>query len=350
VATELERFLDAKADQLSRIGSEFGAVIDLARGFTGGGKRMRPAFCWWGYLAAAPAPEDTSPLLRAAASLDLLHVSALVHDDLMDGSDTRRGMPAAHRRFEANHRAAGWRGDSEDFGAAAAILLGDLLLVWSEEMFATAGLGAAAMRARPYLDATRTEVAAGQILDVMAAARSLTDTSRPTDWAVTEAYRVVEYKTAKYTVQRPLQIGAALAGADEALQQSLAAYGSALGRAFQFRDDLLGVFGDSEVTGKPAGDDLREGKLTVLVGHTLRAVDEQTRARVGELLGDPALDESTIAELCGIITESGAKAAVEAEIADAATAARTAIGESGPRDEARQALLRLVDLSVSRRA
>ncbi|WP_036921484.1 polyprenyl synthetase family protein [Propionicicella superfundia] len=349
VAAAIDEFLTLAGDRLAAIGPELGVQTGLAREFTRGGKRMRPAFCCWGYIATAGVPDDPAPLVRAAASLDLLHVSALVHDDLMDGSDTRRGLPAAHRQFASLHGHRGWRGRPDAFGAAAAILLGDLLLVWSEEMFATAGLPTeAAARAGTYLNAVRTEVACGQYLDVVAAAQPLADPGRPSGWAIEEAHRVVEYKTARYTVQRPLQIGAAIAGAHDALQASLAAYGSALGRAFQFRDDLLGVYGDEVVTGKPAGDDLREGKLTVLIAHTLAAVDDVERRRLDRLLGDPSLTDDQIDGLRNLIADCGARAAVEAEISRSADAARLSLAAADLTIEGRVALERLVDLATTR--
>lgn len=349
VAEAIGEFLEQKSGQLATIGPELSVMTDLARQFTHGGKRMRPAFCCWGYIAASGLPTSPEPLIRAASSLDLLHVSALVHDDVMDGSDVRRGLPAAHRQLQALHSERAWRGRDETYGVAGAILLGDLLLVWSEEMFTSAGLSADSVaRAMPYLNAVRTEVACGQFLDATAAAQPLAQPARARDWAIDEAYRVVEYKTAKYTVQRPLQMGAAIAGAHDDLLVSLAEYGSAVGRAFQFRDDLLGVFGDAAVTGKPAGDDLREGKLTVLIGHTLRAVDHKARVLLDKRLGDPHLTAEDIDELRTLITESGARAAVEDEISRSAAIARESVVGSTARPEAKEALIHLVDLAVRR--
>ncbi len=342
-------FLATQSELMAAIGPELQVLDELAHVFTAGGKRMRPAFCYWGYVAAAGMPANDSALIRAAASLDLLHVSALVHDDLMDGSDTRRGVPAAHRQLQAHHAASGGRGNSRAFGEAAAVLLGDLLLVWSEQMFSEAGFPReTVVDALPYLAAVRTEVICGQFLDITAAAIPRVGGDRPRDWAVTEASRVVEYKTAKYTVERPLQIGAALAGADAGLQRRLSEYGRALGRAFQYRDDLLGVFGEPELTGKPAGDDLREGKLTVLVGHALAAGDDAASVRMDSLLGKPDLTDAEVDELRVIITRTGARAAVEKDIALAAEAARTAIAASTATTAGKQALTRLVELSVSR--
>jgi geranylgeranyl diphosphate synthase type I len=159
---------------------------------------------------------------------------------------------------------------------------------------------------------------------------------------------VVEYKSARYTVQRPCQLGAALGGGDDRLQASLAAYGSPVGRAFQFRDDVLGVFGDSEVTGKPAGDDLREGKRTVLVAHAYAAASAAGRDLLERRLGDPSLDAAGVADLQAVIVESGALAAVESMIEDGYGRA-VAVLESAEMDEdGRRGLAALAEAAVRR--
>jgi geranylgeranyl diphosphate synthase type I len=213
-------------------------------------------------------------LLSAAASLEVLHASALIHDDVMDSSDLRRGRPAAHRQFEALHANAGWLGDSAAFGRAGAILLGDLLLMWSVQMLQGSGLEESALqRALPIVEAMRTEGTCGQYLDILAQPHPLRQRAPavgsilPNIEVAIDGQPGCRGKAARYTVQRPCQIGAALGDGDDQVYFALAAYGSPLGRAFQFRDDLLGVFGDTKLTGKPAGDDLREGKRTVLVAH-----------------------------------------------------------------------------------
>ena len=244
--------------------------MEHARTSVSGGKRFRAAFCWWGHEAVAE-PDDEAALVRACASLELLHASALVHDDYMDASDVRRGRPATHRAFEQLHRDRGWSTSAQQYGASAAILLGDLLLSWSDELLRTSGLPPARMLdALGYFDLTRSEVVTGQFLDVSAQARGEAD--------VDTAMTVLRYKSAKYSIERPLHIGAALAGADERVITQLSRFGLPLGEAFQLRDDLLGVFGDPEVTGKPAGDDLVEGKRTVLVALALDALPVARRS------------------------------------------------------------------------
>lgn len=368
VADALTTFLDRQHEVLSGIGAELEPVHRLAAELTSGGKRLRPAFCLWGYVAAAGVPPDPRGLIAAAASLELLHVGALVHDDVMDSSDRRRGKPAAHRQFEALHSQSGWLGDPSAFGRAGAILLGDLLLLWSAEMVQDAiysgmspvrladqdvGVGSglddlSLARALPLLEAMRTEVTSGQFLDVVA--QSHNPSRYGIERALDEANRVVEYKSARYTVQRPCQFGAALGAAPDRLQQALADYGSPLGRAFQFRDDLLGVFGDPVLTGKPAGDDLREGKRTVLVAHAFAGTSDAGRKELDALLGQSNLAADQIAELQQVITESGARDKVEIMINNYLDQALRGLPTAPMTTEGRTALTALAHLAVQRDA
>ncbi|HJY44588.1 MAG TPA: polyprenyl synthetase family protein [Propionibacteriaceae bacterium] len=358
VSAEISAFLNEQSSVLDSMGPELVPVHLMASQMLCGGKRMRPAFCVWGYIAAAgiPSDDDLKSLLTAAGSLDVLHVSALIHDDLMDSSDLRRGRPAAHRQFEALHANAGWLGDSAAFGRAGAILLGDLLVMWSAQMLHGAGVDQSTLeRALPIVEAMRTEVTCGQYLDIVAQAHPLRKRApaigslRPTiELALDDASRVVEYKAARYTVQRPCQMGAALGGGDDELYFALGAYGSPLGRAFQFRDDLLGVFGDPKVTGKPAGDDLREGKRTVLVAHAYAHADDAGQKLLLQRLGDPALDETGITELQQVIVESGAREAVESMINEYYERALKALHDTEITEEGRVGLTALADAAVRR--
>ena len=301
--------LDAVSDDLAPL---LEALSDLLHG----GKRIRPAFCYWGWRGAGGA--DGEEIVAAAASLELLQACAIVHDDVMDGSDTRRGMPAAHRRFGALHRGNGWRGSPEWFGMSAAILLGDLALSWTDEALFASGLPAEALlRAKPVLDVMRTEVMAGQYLDLVEQARG--------DGPVAQVMTVVRYKAAKYTVERPLHLGGLLAGAGPELLSAYSAYGLPLGEAFQLRDDVLGVFGDPGETGKPAGDDLREGKRTVLVATALERATPAQAALVRRLLGDPGLDAAGVAALREVIADTGALDVVEALITELTARARASL-------------------------
>jgi geranylgeranyl diphosphate synthase type I len=305
VQAALTQALDDQAERLAPLGPDAERLLAAARTSVAGGKMFRASFCWWGHHAVAP-PADEAAVLRACAALELLHASALVHDDLMDASDTRRGNPSTHRAFEAEHDRAGWRGGARQYGAAGAILLGDLLLSWSEELLRRCGLPADAVTpALEVFDLCRSEVIAGQFLDVSVQARGRAD--------VDTAMTVLRYKSAKYSIERPLQVGAALAGASEATLAELGAFGLPLGEAFQLRDDLLGVYGDPASTGKPAGDDLVEGKRTVLVALALDAAPPAEAAELDAALGS-ALTPGQVERLRGIVEDSGARAQVEAVI------------------------------------
>ncbi|WP_112240419.1 polyprenyl synthetase family protein [Kribbella monticola] len=344
VQRALTSFLDIQSERLAEIGPELAELVQAARDATAGGKRLRPSFCYWGFRAAGG--DTGQPILKAAASLEMLHVSALVHDDVMDSSDVRRGAPAAHRRFEALQRArsatSGRGGDPVGFGVGAAILLGDLCLIWADEMLHTSGFDAAALaRASKFFDAVRVEVTAGQYLDLVAQASGEADMDR--------ALRVLRYKAATYTVERPLHIGAALAGADQLLIDALSTYGLPLGEAFQLRDDLLGVFGDPTVTGKPAGDDLREGKRTVLTAYAVEHASEVQLAEFDRLFGRPDLDDDEIQLLREILQDSRAVQACEDLIADKTEDALAALDRAPIEDEnVRKALADLVVAATSR--
>ncbi|GAA1941737.1 polyprenyl synthetase family protein [Nocardioides marmoribigeumensis] len=332
----LDTFVSAQAEALVDLGPDARRLTDAASAAVHGGKRFRAMFCHWGFRAVRPPADDaeTRGLLRATASLELLHASALVHDDFMDASDTRRGHPAAHKAFEAEAREAGWPGQPEQYGAAAAILLGDLLLSWADELLRGCGLeGARVLDALRVFDLTRTEVVTGQFLDVSVQARGESD--------VDQAMRVLRYKSAKYSVERPLHVGAALAGGDEAVHTALTAYGVPLGEAFQLRDDLLGVFGDPEETGKPAGDDLAEGKRTVLVALALEGADPEDARRLDDALGRPLADEE-VTRLQRLIERTGAPAQVEKRIEGLTADALRALADGPFTDEARG---RLTDLA-----
>ncbi|WP_183341591.1 polyprenyl synthetase family protein [Microlunatus antarcticus] len=359
VSDRLAAFVARRAPALEVMGPELSGVRSMADALLGGGKRLRPAFFVWGLVAAGghPADADLPALLDAAGSFDLLHASALVHDDVMDSSDVRRGQPSAHRRFEALHAGAGWLGDGPAFGRAGAILLGDLLIMWSAQILGEARLHVDAVaRALPLVDLMRTEVTCGQYLDMVVQAQPLPRwlpevAGRPElAGALADADRVTEHKTARYTVVRPVQAGAAVGGADPRLLEQLLAYGSPLGRAFQFRDDLLGVFGDPEVTGKPAGDDLREGKRTVLVAQAYARTNAAGRLLLVDLLGDPDLGTDGVARLQDVITDSGATAEVEATITATHDQALSALACADVTDEGRTALTALADAAVRRTA
>jgi geranylgeranyl diphosphate synthase, type I len=336
----LQAFISSQRRMLSELGADVDALLDAAAAAVTGGKRLRPAFCFWAWRAAGQPADDR--IVVAASSLELLHASAIVHDDVMDDSDTRRGQPAAHRYFQRLARTEAWLGQELQFGLGSAILLGDLLLSWSDQLLRASGLPIDAIaRAMPYFDAMRSEVAAGQFLDLLAQASGQNSVER--------AMRVLRYKSAKYTVERPLHVGASLAGADEPLISAMSEYGIPLGEAFQLRDDVLGVFGDPQVTGKPAGDDVRQGKRTVLMSRAVELAGDDDRFLLESAIGDQGLTDESVAGVLTAVERSGALAHVEGLIAELSAMALKALAEAPIRDEeARTALSELADAATRR--
>ncbi|GAA2022207.1 polyprenyl synthetase family protein [Agromyces tropicus] len=356
VNERLEEFLADRASILRSISDDLDPLAGFSKAFLSGGKRFRARFCSLGFDAvrgsrreAPDAGAERYAVVSASAALEVFHAAALVHDDLIDNSDTRRGAPSAHRVFEGRHVEGGWTGSAEEYGRATAILLGDLLLGWSDELLdeGLAGLRdrGASRATRLEFNRMRTEVTMGQYLDILEERAWLT---RPEEDQRARAERVVVYKSAKYSIESPLAIGAAIAGGSGRQVEALREFGLPLGIAFQLRDDLLGVYGDPAVTGKPAGDDLREGKRTVLVAIARARLSSGQRRLLDELLGDPGLDADQVRVLQRTIRECGAVDEVEAVI-EAETDRALAALES--RDLDREAARDLADLAraVTRR-
>lgn len=339
---------------MTSISPDLTALVEFSRQFLSGGKRFRALFCYWGWRTVCGPDSPLSPIVGAASALEIFHAAALVHDDIIDNSDTRRGAPSAHKLFDGLHRRSGWVGDDAEFGRASAILLGDLMLGWSDELLDDALLEATdldaanaggARQARVEFNRMRTEVTAGQYLDILEERAWIT---QPESELLSRAHRVIVYKSAKYSVQAPLVIGAALAGADAAQLDSLRQFGLPLGIAFQLRDDMLGVFGDAAVTGKPSGDDLREGKRTVLIALAREYGSPETRSLIDDLLGNASLDELQIVELQNAIAASGAVDRVEEIIAANVAEARQVLAAAPLNADAVAELGALTD-TVTRR-
>ena len=346
VEQALTRFFDSRRELVAELGPVFvSATTALEEFVLRGGKRTRPSFAWTGWLGAGgdPTGPHAEAVLTACSALELVQACALIHDDIIDSSRTRRGFPTVHVDFEDRHRTRSWGGDPAHFGASVAILVGDLALTWADDMVAAAGLDPAA-RARFAVvwAAMRTEVMGGQLLDVHGEAGA--------DDSVAAALRINRYKTAAYTVERPLHLGAALAGADPELIAAYREFGTDIGIAFQLRDDLLGVFGDPAVTGKPSGDDLREGKRTVLVAEALRradSTDPEAARRLRACLGTD-LDAEQVTGLREIITDLGAVDDVERRISELTERGLTALASSSVAPDA-GARLRAMALAATRR-
>jgi geranylgeranyl diphosphate synthase type I len=374
VARALEWFLARQRETLGAVGDDLLPCLDAMAGLLAGGKRLRPAFCYWGWRAAGG--QDCTEIYAAASALELLQASALVHDDVMDASDTRRGKPAVHRQFGSLFAAGrlgpagltgtvGQAGSAEQFGLGAAILIGDMLLAWTDEMYHGSGFAPEVLDSgQPALNAMRTEVAAGQYLDLLSQISHTT--------SVRAALRVVTYKTAKYTIERPLQLGAALAAGAQAaaaadpgaagrarraedrtrtavaIEAVCTEYGIPLGIAFQLRDDVLGVFGDPARTGKPVSGDISEGKRTVLMAIAReRATKSQARI-LDSHLGDRSLTEAAAELVKAVLIDTGAVAECEALIGASVKEAVAALDGAPITEDARAALAALAVTATDR--
>jgi len=348
ITDQLRRYLRDRRNHTVYIGSEgsdYGVLIAALEDFVlGGGKRLRPAFAYWGWRAVAT--EDPGPgVLLLFAALELLHACALVHDDVIDRSATRRGRPTAHVEFAALHRGRKWRGSPEDFGISAAILLGDLALAWADDIVFGADLSADAQRRvqRVWAD-IRTEVLAGQYLDIVAEASAAE--------SIASAMNVDLFKTACYTVSRPLQLGVAAAADRPDVQAAFGQFGTDLGVAFQLRDDVLGVFGDPAVTGKPSGDDLRSGKRTVLLAEAVELADKSDPLAANLLRTSigAALSDAQVGELRDVIEAVGALAAAEQRIATLSQRALATLAAAPINAAAKAGLSELASMATNRSA
>ncbi|OBG72001.1 geranylgeranyl pyrophosphate synthase [Mycobacterium sp. E2462] len=345
ITDQLRRYMRDRRAETTHIGPDYDALIAILEDFVlGGGKRLRPAFAYWGWRAVADdAPDDQA--LQLFSALELLHACALVHDDVIDDSSTRRGRPTVHVQFAALHRDRGWRGSAERFGTSAAILLGDLALSWADDIaFGVDLTPEAHRRVRRVWADIRTEVLGGQYLDIVAEASGAE--------SIASAMTVDTFKTACYTVSRPLQLGAAAAADRPDVHELFGRFGTDLGVAFQLRDDVLGVFGDPKLTGKPSGDDLRSGKRTVLLAEALELAEqsdpsaaEQLRTAIGAQLSDADVDR-----LREVIDSVGALAAAERRITALTQRALDALAAAPIDSAAKAGLSQLAAMATDRSA
>jgi geranylgeranyl diphosphate synthase type I len=341
IQTNLDDFVSEHRSLMVKVSPDTLPLIESLEGLLVGGKRLRPAFAFWGFRAAGG--QDSDEVVRACASLEFLQACALIHDDVMDASDTRRGKPAIHKQFESLHDSNSWSGSAKLFGEGAAILVGDLALSWADEMLLTSGLGNDQLiRVKSVYDIMRTELMSGQYLDLLEQVRG--------DITHERAETVIRFKSAKYTIERPLHLGAAIAGASAELNEVLSQFGLALGEAFQLRDDLLGVFGDSSITGKPAGDDLREGKQTMLIAFANSKAISSDKQYLSEHLGSSELSTDTISKLQELLITCGAQDFVENRISDYLAKSLSALEALDSESEAKSALTELAILATKRTA
>ncbi|MFE6977160.1 polyprenyl synthetase family protein [Streptomyces sp. NPDC057682] len=340
VGTVLTDFLAQRARTAP--GPETTLLFTTLSALLAGGKRLRAHLCLAGWKAGGGCG-DRALVLRVAASLELFHASALIHDDVMDGSDLRRGRPTAHRALEAAFLADGVQPPrAEAHGQAAALLLGDLALTQSDDLLRTGPGTEALARIQPLLETMRHQLAYGQYLDLVAAGRPCDD--------VEAALRIVRYKTASYTMEWPLRIGAALAGAGPEVHTVCSEFAIPLGEAFQLRDDLLGVFGDPSRTGKPVGDDIRAGKATVLMALALQSATAPDRRLLREAVAAPDLTNDGVRRVREAIERSGARRQVETMIAARRHEALTALDGAPLPLPAAEALRKIADMATVRQS
>jgi geranylgeranyl diphosphate synthase, type I len=341
VEAELTRFLGEQRDVLAAAGSGVRPLMaELERVIGSGGKRLRPLFCCLGHLAAGA--EIGEEAIRAAAALELLHTFAIVHDDVMDGSPTRRGAPASWVQLAEEHRASGHPGNADSYGLSGAILAGDMALVLADRALLASGFPSERLlpAIRRY-ERMRVEVVSGQYLDVLAAHSGAADEA--------EARRIAVLKSGGYTVEGPLQIGVILGGGGDLLLSRLSGYGVPLGEAFQLRDDVLGVFGDPAVTGKDRHSDLREGKRTVLLAKALEGAAPEDRRFLDARIGRPDLTADELARARAVMESSGALDATLALIAELVARSKQALQDGDLPEEAASLLARMADVVAVRR-
>ena len=341
VNERLAVLLDGEVDRWSAVDPDLAEPFDALRSYVlAGGKRLRPAFCFWAFVGAGGRPDDPA-VIDAGAALEMLHTAALIHDDIIDGSPQRHGADTVHVRFSQMHRSRRWAGRPNHFGEGAAIVIGDLALVHSSRLMAAAPAPAAAV-----FEEMRLEVNVGQYLDVLGAAQGVTDP----ELGAARAQRICRYKTAKYTIERPLHLGAAIADPERLgeLAGPLSEFGLPLGEAFQLRDDILGVFGDPAVTGKPVADDLREGKPTLLASLAAARVGGSRREWFTDRFGAADLTDSDVGELQQLIEQTGARAEVEDTIARLLAASESALQALPLSSEALDALAQMARFVAGR--
>jgi geranylgeranyl diphosphate synthase type I len=337
----LREFVACEAGLLAEISPELGPVAAQLVVAVADGKRLRGMFCYWGWRAAGQGESDAA--IRAAASMELVHAAALVHDDLIDDSVFRRGAPSAH---VALRHAVPDDAGRDAAARALALLVGDMLMAWAGQLFADCGLpGAYVSRARPLWSTLARELIAGECLEVLRTGGAQADGGAA---RVRDAVEVARFKTAKYTIEHPLHLGGRLGGAGDALLRTFTAYGVPLGEAFQLRDDLLAVFGDSEVTGKSNLDDVAGAKPTPLMACAFETAGAAEREELRALLGCGDLDGGDLARLRRILTATGARERVETMIDRRARAARRSLAHYPMPRRACEALQDLVGTVVDR--
>lgn len=321
--------LHAERRRWAALDGDLDAVVhEVERLVLAGGKRLRPAFCHWGFVGAGGDP-DAAVMVDAGAAFELMHAFALFHDDVMDDASSRRGTPTTHVVYADQHMQHEWAGEPRRFGEGVAILVGDLAFVYADQL-----MRGVPVEAWDIWNELRIELNIGQFLDILGSVRN--------ERRREQAERICRYKSGKYTIERPLHLGAVLAAPQRAAEliPGLSAYGLPLGDAFQMRDDVMGVFGDESVTGKPVGGDLREGKPTPLMARAVAASSPAQR-EVLDRVGRRQLDDADVSRIQQVIIDTGALAGLEAHIVALTDQALAALRLVDITDGARDELVQL---------
>jgi geranylgeranyl diphosphate synthase type I len=326
--------LGAEQERWTSIDNDLAEPYEALRAFVGGGKRLRPAFCHWGFVGAGGDPDDPR-IVDVGAALELLHAFALVHDDIMDNSARRHGLDCLHVDFASRHSSRAWRGEARRFGDGAAILIGDVAFVHADQL-----MRGAPTDALDLFTELRLEVNVGQYLDLVGTA------SRQA--SIAQAHTICVYKSGKYTIERPLHVGSAIAGRLNDFSEGYTGFGIPLGEAFQLRDDLLGAFGDSRVLGKEVGEDLRTGKPTMLFAIARSRAEGSAAALLDERVGHTDLSDAEMAAILDILVSTGARASVEARTDELLHQALAALADTPVTSEGRQELTALAHFVVER--
>jgi geranylgeranyl diphosphate synthase, type I len=337
VDARISALLAADRERWSAVDPDLAAPLEsLHRLLLAGGKRLRPVFCHWAFVGMGGDPDDPR-VVDAGAALELLHTFAVIHDDVMDASRLRHGTDTVHTQFARMHEQAGWRGEHRRFGEGVAIITGDLAFVYSDML-----LRGAPPEAWEVFDQLRLEVNAGQYLDLLGTARA--------DPTPALARRICRFKSAKYTIERPLHLGVALQSPERLrhVGPAFSAYGLPLGEAFQLRDDILGAFGDPDVTGKAVGEDLREGKPTLLYALGRQRATGDDGALLARRFGAEDLSDEEVGAIQAVLEATGARSDVEATIEELVDESLASAAELPITDEARQALTGLARFVAGR--
>jgi len=310
VNARLASFFADKHAQAKRLTPRAIELVEAVSEFTmRGGKRMRALAIYAGYRSVSQNPSDAGfeAVINLGASIELLQSYLLMQDDWMDGDDERRGGPATHAAFSRRF------GDAK-LGASLAILASDIAAGFAFELLHDTKFPArTAAAAHVAFTDMHFEVVCGQQLDLLGH----------------EPVSLMHHlKTGSYTVRGPVRLGALIGDADEAQLAALERFGRPLGIAFQLRDDVLGTFGDSRATGKPAGHDLREGKNTALIAEARTLLSPQDRERLDQAFGRRDASAEAIANAVEVLDRSGARAHVEARLAAQLAEAREALHPS----------------------